>query len=42
MTDLNIRDPMPFSPEDLERRFFATQKAWQKLTERCNLRLGQL
>jgi hypothetical protein len=33
---------MPFSPEDTERQFFAAQKAGQKLTERCNLRLGQL
>jgi hypothetical protein len=42
MTDLNIRDTMPFSPENMERRFFATQKAWQKLTKRSDLRFGQL
>jgi hypothetical protein len=42
MTDLNVRKPLPFSPEDMERRFFAAQKAWQKVTERRDLSLGQL
>jgi hypothetical protein len=41
-TGLNVREPMPFSQEDMERRFFAAQKAWQKLTQRRDLSLGQL
>jgi hypothetical protein len=39
---LSIRYLLPFSPENMERRFFATQQAWQEPTERGDLSLAQL